>query len=161
MKNFRLLITALAFITLFSACKKDDAPIKPKTKAEMISSTSGKKWKLVASTMSLVIPGKPTETEDMLEDYEPCELDNLSILFADKKYEEKEGATKCDPSDSDLIGSGTWDLRNNDTEFVITSDGDSFEYKVVEITETTIKVEDSLPLANGAVLVFTETYRAQ
>jgi hypothetical protein len=160
MKNLRLLTVALAFVTLFSACKKDDAPAKPKTKAEMISNTSGKKWKLVASTMSITINGI-TQTEDMLEDYEACELDNLSILFADKKYEEREGATKCDPTDSDLIGNGTWDLRKNDTEFVLTSDGDSYEYKVLEISETTIKVEDSLPLANGTVLVFTETYRAQ
>jgi hypothetical protein len=160
MKNIRLLITALAFITLVSACKKDDAPVKPKTKTEMISSTSGKKWKLTVSTMSYTAGGV-TETEDMLEGSEACELDNIVILFADKKYEEREGATKCDPSDKDLIDSGTWDLRNNDTELVQVIDGDTYAMKVLEISETTIKVEDALPLDNGTKLVFTDTYKAQ
>ena len=160
MKNIRLLITALAFITLVSACKKDDAPVKPKTKTEMISSTSGKKWKLTVSTMSYTAGGV-TEIEDMLEGSEASELDNIVILFADKKYEEREGATKCDPSDSDLIDSGTWDLRNNDTELVQVIDGDTYAMKVLEISETTIKVEDALPLDNGAMLVFTDTYKAQ
>ena len=160
MKNFRLLVMALSLVTFFSACKKDDAPIKTKTKSEMISSTSGKSWKLVTSTMSLEKDGK-TETENMLEDYEPCDLDDLYILFADKKYEEKEGATKCDPSDNDLIGSGTWELRNNDTEFILNSGNGGLEYKILELSETTLKLEDSYTLADGSKLTFTEIYKAQ
>jgi hypothetical protein len=160
MKNIKLLITALAFITFFSACKKDDAPVKPKTKKEMISSEAGKKWRLSAYTMTYTAGGVK-ETEDMLADYDACELDNIIILFANKKYEEREGATKCDPSDSDLIDSGTWDLRNNDSELVEVIDGDEYVYKVLEISESTIKVEDSMPLSNGATLTFTETYKAQ
>ena len=160
MKNFRLLAITLSLLTFFSACKKDDAPIKTKTKSEMISSTSGKQWKLVASTVTYIQDGE-TETDNMLEDYEACELDDLYIMFADKKYEEREGASKCDPTDSDLMNSGAWELRNNDTELVFTVNGNELVYKVLDISESSIKVEDSLTLADGDKLIFTETYKAQ
>jgi major membrane immunogen (membrane-anchored lipoprotein) len=156
MKNFRLLITALAFITMFSACKKDDAPVKPKTKTEMISSASGKKWKLTTSTMTYSVGGQ-SETEDLLADYDACELDDLYILFADKKFEHREGATKCD--DTDLVDSGTWDLRNNDTEFELSSGTDSAVMKVKEISETTLKVEYTLT-ASGILFTLNQTYQA-
>jgi hypothetical protein len=159
MNYFRFILPALAFITLFSACKKDDAPVKPKSKAEMISSPSGKKWKLTVSTVSL-IKGAVTETESMLEDYEACELDNVFILFADKKYEEREGATKCHPSDNDLVDSGTWTLKNNDTEFEQVIDGIPYSMKILELSESTIKVEDVLTSPDGFKLVFTDTYKA-
>jgi hypothetical protein len=139
MKNLRFLIAALAFVTFFSACKKDDAP-KVKTKAEMISNTSGKRWTISSMTAKYTFNGQQQE-QDAKPYYFPeeCQRDNIMVLYADKKYETREGTVKC--STNDVVATGTWELKNNDTELHITSGGNALFSKILELSETTIKTE--------------------
>jgi hypothetical protein len=140
MKNFRLFIIALALVTFFSACKKDDAPIKPKTTAEKISSTSGKKWTISSVTAKFTISGQQRE-QDVRSIYFPqaCQRDNIMVLYSDKKIETREGNLKC--GSSDVVSSGTWELKNSDKEMHITSNGNAIFFNLIEANETTIKTE--------------------
>jgi hypothetical protein len=139
MKNLRLLIIALTLVTFFSACKKDDAP-KIKTTAEKISSDGGKKWMITSMKAKFTFNGQQQE-HDVFAVLRPdaCLRDNLLVLFSDKKFEAREGATKC--GSNDLLSTGTWELRNNDTELYVTSGSDVTYSTLKEVTETSITTE--------------------
>jgi hypothetical protein len=149
MKNLRLFIIALALLTSFSACKKDDAP-KVKTTAEKISSASGKRWAITSVTAKYTLGGQQRE-EDIKEYYfdDECEQDNLMVLYADKKVETREGAIRC--GSSDLVSSGTWELKNQDKEMHISSNGKTIYFNLVEASENTIKTEfpETFIMTNG------------
>ena len=164
MKNLRLLIIALTLVTFFSACKKDDAP-KVKTKSEMISSDSGKQWRITSMKAKYTLNGQQREEDVMnLAFDEACERDNLTVLFRNKTYEAREGALKC--GSADLLDTGTWELKNNDTELHVTTPKTGTLYSTLkEVTETSITGEfpRTFDLTSGGKVetIVTVVYTAQ
>jgi hypothetical protein len=164
MKNLRLLIIALALLTSFSACKKDDAP-KVKTTAEKISSSSGKQWKITSLKAKFTIDGQQQEQNVMgLVFPQNCQQDNLSVLFSNKNFEEREGASRC--GTSDVVRSGSWELKKDDTELHITTPSLGTIYTTLkEVTETTITGEypQTFTLTGGGSVdaIVTVIYNAQ
>jgi hypothetical protein len=144
MKNLRLFIIALALLTSFSACKKDDEP-KVKTTAEKISSNEGKKWKITSMKAKFNFGGQQREQEIFNDLFAACRRDNLVVLFSNKKFEEREGATKCN-NNNDLLSTGTWELKKNDTELHL-NDGTDVTYSTLkEVSETSLTTEFPMDL---------------
>jgi hypothetical protein len=166
MKNFRLLVIALALLTSFSACKKDDAP-KVKTTAEKISSAEGKKWKITSMKAKFSFGGQQREMEVFSDLMSACRRDNLTVLFSNKKYEAREGATKCD-NNNDLLNTGTWELKNKDTELHVSVNQDVTYSTLKEVSETSLITEFPMDLvytvnnqAYDVEAIMTATYTAQ
>ena len=90
---------------------------------------TGTTWKLSKLTF-LGDDESPTES---------CEKDNTVNDSIDKKYLEKEGATKCNPADSDIIDEGTWAFSSNEKQLTITLDGDSQKLSIKSLTSSECK----------------------
>jgi len=101
-----------------------------------------KKWKITSMKAKYTFNNQQKEDDVFNEVFEEaCDRDNLSVLFSNKKYEAREGATKCD-NNNDLLDSGTWELKNNDTELHITTAKTGTLYSTLkEVTETSITTE--------------------
>lgn len=70
---------------------------------------------------------------------DPCELDNIFSFLSAGTYTVTEGPTKCDPSDPDLIDSGTWSFQNNETIFRITQFGVDVDGTIDVLDANTLK----------------------
>jgi hypothetical protein len=80
------------------------------------------------------------------------------VLYSDKKIETREGAVKC--GSSDIVSSGTWELRNSDKEMHITTNGSAIHFNLVEASETTIKTEfpETFTLTGGGTVEGTVSF---
>ena len=163
MKTYKLFFIALSFVSVLSACEKDDAP-HVKSTAEKISSDAGKKWSVASVKAKYTINGQERQ-DDIKSIYfdDECEQDNLMVLYSNKKYETREGDEKC--GSSDLVSSGTWELKKDETEIHITSNGNSSYSTIVEATETKVVTEfpETFNLTNGSKINGTVVfeYRAE
>jgi hypothetical protein len=127
---FALLSSAL----LFSACSKDESTTTPTVAGSTY--LVGKDWRMIAATLSTA--GVPTV--DMFAAMQPCEKDNLLEFLTSGLITEKEGATKCDPTDPDTAPYGAWTLLNSDKQLRII-DGDTTLMDVVELNASSLKVK--------------------
>ena len=131
MKNFRLLIIALAFISVFTACKKDDEKdTKPQTTAQKVLG----KW-----TMKKVAY-KWTVDNDVLVDAEENASPGDYIEFnANKSF--------VVSFDGD-VDSGTYEILNDNAMTMTGSDGkatvviDKLDTKEFNLTSSTSEVID-------------------
>lgn len=101
------LILVMALAVMAGACKKSSE--EPKPVLEYLAGTTSKTWKV-----NKVIVKQGSAEVDLLPGQKACDTDNLLLLFTDKTYEFREGATKCDAGNPDLILKSSWVL--NDTE---------------------------------------------
>jgi hypothetical protein len=67
-----------------------------------------------------------------------CEKDDQIIFRTNNTYEENEGATKCDPSDPQIISSGAWAFTNNETKITV-----NVEVTIDQLDENTLIVSSS------------------
>lgn len=139
MKN--LLIAAFAVTLAFSACKDDKDDATPSTPGQTGSTAiTGKDWRMTENNITISGTGTPIDgTTDSYASMEACEKDNLTRFNEDKTIVEKEGPTKCDPSDPDTTPRGTWELMSNNTKLKITppaSGSDPQIYDVTTLTDT-------------------------
>lgn len=100
------LILGVVLVVLASSCKKKE---DPKPVIEYLTGTTSKTWKV-----NKVVVKQGTAEVDLLSGQKACDTDNLLVLFTDKSYEFREGATKCDAGNPDLILKSSWVL--NETE---------------------------------------------
>lgn len=100
------LILGVVLVVLASSCKKKE---DPKPVLEYLTGTTSKTWKV-----NKVVVKQGTAEVDLLSGQKACDTDNLLVLFTDKSYEFREGATKCDAGNPDLILKSSWVL--NETE---------------------------------------------
>ncbi|MCG9880106.1 MAG: hypothetical protein MH472_05855 [Bacteroidia bacterium] len=130
-KYFAIALAALAMS--FSACKKDETT----TETPKVSGASllvGKDWRVTGITMT-----SPGGTIDIFAAMDACDKDDLQEFLSTGNIIEKQGASKCDPSDPDTAPGGFWALLNNDTKLRII-DGDTTTADVVELTANNLRL---------------------
>ncbi|MFN3850039.1 MAG: hypothetical protein ACK4NY_11445 [Spirosomataceae bacterium] len=128
-------ILVLTFIVALGLSCKDKEDVSAKTKLELLAGTNSKTWKVSSAiaksgTLELNLTGtQPT-----------CRIDNTLILFANKTYELREGASKCVASDPDLLLKANWTLSADETSLTVDKLillGFEFNQPVIKITELT------------------------
>jgi hypothetical protein len=157
----KIVIAFFGLTLMFSACKKD--PVDPdagKTTLELLTNSTSKSWKLKSGT------AKQNGLEgDLITSQSPCITDNVIVLFSDFGYEFKEGASKCDPNNPDLILKAKWSLTADNKTITIdkfiflnyTIDKPSFVLS--EVTSSTFSGTTQITLNNQTfelVVVFEE-----
>ena len=133
----------VSMLCLFAACKKDKS-----ASARMNLITTGS-WKLFGLTTQ---PGSDMNGDGIIDNdlflfYEDCEKDNIYTFKRNGEYEVNEGASKCDPSDSQ-VGTSHWQFANSETEIIIAGD----KGKIEELTSNTLVIKGEL---QGETLTFT------
>jgi hypothetical protein len=133
MRNNPIVLSILIVCSVFTvSCKKE------KTKTELLTE---KAWLRTALTVNPGIPAGAITITDLLAQIEPCVKDDLLKFTADQKYSEEEGATKCNPSDPQIVEKGTWSFNSGETVLTkIASDTTTFN--LVELNATTLKLTD-------------------
>jgi Lipocalin-like domain len=66
--------------------------------------------------------------------------DNTATFQTDGKFVTDEGATKCDPTDPQT-STATYTLSSDQKVITIKDSGISLDFKIVEISATTLKME--------------------
>lgn len=153
-----IIILLISVFTLFS-CKKSTTDVTPKTKTELLAGTVSKTWKNTKAEAT-----NPSGLKiDLVVTQPACVTDNLLIFFPNKSYEIREGATKCNAADPDLLLKANWSLNATETQFSIDKiifQGKQVEnvvFDIVELTETTFVGKTSLALS-GVTYQFVATF---
>lgn len=130
MKKITLLFVAVSLIAV-SACKKEDDKTTTPTPGPTLTKTqmlTAKNWKLTGATSGGV---------DYYPIIDPCDKDDLFIFKTDGTSIVDAGATKCDPTDPQIISTGTWTFIDNETKIYF--DGDTGT--LAELTSTKMVVK--------------------
>jgi len=153
---------ALAGLVMFAACSKKNDPA-PLTPEQLIVTPKG--WVITAITVNPAVrfPDAPPIT-DVFASQEPCQKDNITFFTSDLKYKTDEGASKCDPSDTQIQDQGTWSFNPAKTIITLTSTGgDPEAITIAELSASTFKgtFQDVVPETGTAtVYTFTVTFTA-
>jgi hypothetical protein len=125
---FRYVLALVPLVLVGTSCSDDD---EQKSKTDMLTQKS---WKVSKAEMKTT-----TGTFDISAGYiEDCEKDNLVAYSRDGKFSSQTGADDCDGVDENVAG--TWSWKESETVLSVTLDGDVEEVKLVELTESTLKV---------------------
>tara|TARA_B100000767_G_scaffold171657_1_gene160656 strand:- start:552 stop:1169 length:618 start_codon:yes stop_codon:yes gene_type:complete len=96
-------------------------------------------WKISTSVIDPPVIFADGEVSDYLLFTLPCRKDDLidyNFFGGIGTYTIKEGATKCDPSDSDTYEAGNWDVNTDSTIFYMTPNGFStVEWEIKKISD--------------------------
>jgi hypothetical protein len=147
MKKIKLpFLTLVALTTLAASCKKD----KTKSNTELMALAP---WKLIKAEFKT---GTATTWTDITSSYAPCEKDDNYIFSANGTYENNEGASKCSPSDPQIIETGNWGFADGETRLYNQATGSSFRDTVsIELlNESNLVTQDK---SSGSTTVFRTT----
>lgn len=139
-----LFVLTLSLTVVLSSCKKDK-DVAPQTRTELLTNSN---WKMTASTVSPEVPIYNDEgniigmSGDEYAQMEPCFKDDFTKFSTDYTVIFDEGATKCDASDPQTT-SGTWAFKTNETILTVSEDGFTMDLKILEITQSTLKLQYS------------------
>lgn len=139
---------ALMFTTLFS-CKKGENNVTPKTKTEYLAGTSTKSWK---NTKAIATNGGLTI--DLVNSQPTCVVDNVLTFSTTKTYEIREGATKCNVADPDLVLKANWSFDAAETKFTVDKISfqgrqfDNVSFDIVELNDNIFVGKTTLALNN-------------
>lgn len=133
--SLKIILSFLALATfVFTSCKEDEVPVETRSNLELLTNNSSKTW--------VIKEGKAKQGDvslDIITSQNPCITDNQIVLFQNFDYEFREGATKCEPSDPDIILTASWQLSEDQNTMSIerfiflgrTVDNPSFEISSV------------------------------
>lgn len=108
MKKSGLLFLTIAAFALFVACSKDDDNTPaPQTRLQLLTSHG---WRINTFYIDSV------DVTNFL--FSPCELDNIYTYNTNYNYTIDEGPTKCDPTNSQIVETGTWAFGNNENMLI-------------------------------------------
>ncbi len=147
----KLLIVASAVIA-FAACKKDD-DTTTKTSTDHLKAG---KWFLAAETEREQGNGVDT-TYDYMSDYKACELDNY-MLFTQDSASFDNGATKCDPSDPQVISTAAWTLIDNNSKLVLKYIGGTDTVNISVLNASTLEFKD-VDTDNGTTYTYIQRWK--
>lgn len=103
-----LLYFCLLSTLTFQSCKEDEVPEETKSNLELLTNNSSKTW--------IIKEGKASQGAavlDIINTQNPCITDNQIVLFQNFDYEFREGATKCESTDPELILKASWQLSED------------------------------------------------
>ncbi len=120
---------SLLCVLLMAGCKKED-PFE--TNTDLLQD---KKWKLTAET---------TDGKNTMTDYEACDLDDFITYQKGGNAIHDAGAKKCLATDPQTETVGTWTLSADGKTIAVKESGFTLDFKIVELTSTTLKTEVSL-----------------
>ena len=141
-KNIAILCYSLLAVAIISSCKKD--------KDDEPQGIVGK-WKQVSGTYNPTYFG----ITNYFALYDDCEKDDIIELKANNTWELTEGATKCDPSDPQVIASGSYSVNASLTS--ITMFG---ETSAMELSGNTLKTTYTFS-DGGSTYTDVSTYQRQ
>lgn len=131
----------LSSFILFS-CSKDNTGRNTKSKTDLLSSGS---WKTVAYTISPAYDweGTGVKISDIYATFEPCRRDDI-ITFKPNGEVTEDYKTLCSDSGGDATDTFNWKFSNNETALtLIYNPGEESNYKIVELSATTLKLSDT------------------
>jgi hypothetical protein len=134
--NLQFFFLALAFVTLFSACNKDDDET-PISKEDLLTN---KKWRTTAFTIDPAIFG----ISDLYAQYEDCDKDDFMEFKKGGQLVRDEGASRCDSSDPQTL-TGTWIFNGDQTKITVNDPNlGTYTADILELTDNTLKVQFSI-----------------
>jgi hypothetical protein len=127
-------------VAVLAACKKDDNKNDSKTKTQLLTSGS---WKQTSIFFTPAIDwNQDGQTEnEVLDLYSPCDRDDLMTFKTDGTVVHDEGASKCDPSDPQIVETTKWKFTDNETKIAIGDPGSADTAQVLELSATVLKVK--------------------
>jgi hypothetical protein len=139
-KKAAWIILSAAVIT---GCKKDDSKASNKTKTELLTTGS---WKQTSIYFSPAVDwdGDGHTENEVLNLYSPCDRDDLMIFKTNGTVVSDEGASKCDPSDPQIIETTSWKFSDNETKIVIGDPGAEETAQLLELSSSVLKVKITL-----------------
>jgi hypothetical protein len=155
-KNISIALT-LAFGVFFS-CKKSETVVTPKSKTEYLAGTSSKSWK---NTKAIAANGGLTI--DLVNSQPTCVVDNILTFSLTKTYEIREGATKCNAADPDLVLKANWGFNPDETKFTVDKFSfqgrqfDNVSFDIVELNDL-IFIGKTTLLLNNVNYAFSATF---
>ena len=154
-----LSIVLLTCILANASCKKKETVIVPKSKTEYLAGTVSKSWKNTKAQAT----NAQNLTVDLVSTQPTCVVDNLLIFSPNKTYEFREGATKCNAADPDLLLKANWGFNADESKFTVDKiifQGRQFEnvtFDIVELTDTKFIGKTNLTIG-GVAYQFAATF---
>jgi hypothetical protein len=139
------LLAVLVVVGLFS-CKKESA----KSKTELLTQAG---WRQSNGEMKTGASGT-WSVDPSFSSMSACEKDDITLFKTGGSFEINEGASKCSPSDPQLIYTGVWAFQNNETEISIVGQGVA---SIELLNETTLVITYS-DTFGGTTYYYRETY---
>lgn len=135
-------------VAVFAACKKDDNKNSSKTKTQLLTSGS---WKQTSIFFTPAIDWNQDghAENEVLDLYSPCDRDDLMTFKTDGTVVHDEGATKCDPSDPQIVETTKWKFTDNESKIVIGDEGSDETAELIELSATVLKVKIVLVQEDG------------
>lgn len=134
---------ALIILTgaIMAGCQKDDNNNSTgATKTELL--TSGN-WKITSDYYDPAVDynGDGQVENEVISFYSACDKDDLLIFKTNGTLTLDEGASKCDPSDPQVIQSSNWKFSSNETVIVVGPAGSEQSIQLLELSSTTLKIK--------------------
>lgn len=157
--KFSKSLIALAFTSLIMfSCKEKEVVLKSKT--EYLAGTVSKSWKNTKAEAT-----NPQGLKvDLVNNQPDCVVDNRLVFYPNNTYEFKEGATKCAPTDPDVILKSNWIFLENETKFKIDKivfqgrEVNDAIFDIVELNDNVFTGKTSLDLG-GVTYEFVATFQ--
>ncbi|MBI1221623.1 MAG: hypothetical protein GC180_03380 [Bacteroidetes bacterium] len=131
--NFLPLFALMAAMILSACSKKNDTTSTPtKSNKELLLE---KAWMVSTATINPAYDFGNGKTTDFLSTWDACDKDDLMTFHSNSTYTGDEGATKCDPGDSQTW-TGAWTL--SDDQKLLTIDGDASTINSISETKMTL-----------------------
>ena len=146
MKRTNVILMSAVIVLSLAACKKKK--ITPEEEASKKDLLVNKDWVLTALKLSM-----GGQESDEFGSLSACHKDDIYRFEDSGVYTLSEGATKCNPEDTDK---GKWTL-NSDQNVLTVMTSDTTKFDVIEITETSLKVSSTESL-NGIPVKETSTF---
>ncbi len=141
--SLRSLALATTLLAALTACKNDnnDPTPNPGNGPTFV----GKKWGIQAMTISpkVDLDGDGTLDENLLVLMPDCSKDDLVIFQSDKKVTNENGSARCDDDEPATEQTGTWEYQQagNTLRVTDTEDGTAQDWKILESSGSTFKVQ--------------------
>jgi hypothetical protein len=144
-----LCLSAALLLSGLSSCKKSAAE---KSKAELLTQSA---WKIVKEEEKAGNGAWVDNTPNS----SACSKDNNFIFKSNATFEFNEGATKCSPTDAQIIDTGTWSLENNNALLRIIFTGNTVpdDLSIEQLDENTLLLSSSDDNGNGTVTLYRTT----
>jgi len=127
--NKVLILLALGSLFMFS-CK--DKAVTVKSNNEILAGTTSRTWKNTKAEAT-----NPQGLKiDLVSTQAACVTDNVLIFFPNNTYEFREGSSKCNAADPDLILKANWSFSADGTKFSI----DKIVFQGREVNNTTFDI---------------------